>query len=253
MACSFCATGHAGYSRQLTTGEIVEQVVRASRAARTAGRRLDHVVYMGMGEPLANFNNVWRSVERIIGDMGLGARHVTLSTVGIVPQIKSLALKPLQVNLAVSLHAANNGLRSELVPVNRRYPIEMLVSSLEDYVARTHRRISFEWALIAGVNDSARDVAELAAISYPLKAHVNLIPLNPITPDEPFSMRGSSPEQVERFAGGLRELGINVTIRRTRGRSIDAACGQLAGKVAVTLRKRDTPDGAVTVANERSS
>ncbi len=238
MACSFCATGRSGYTRQLSVGEIVEQVVRAAMAARTSGRRLDHVVFMGMGEPFANFNNVWRAVERITGDMGLGARHVTLSTVGLVPQINQLADKALQVNLAVSLHAANDDLRSELVPINRRYPIGTLVRSLEHYVERTHRRITFEWALIAGVNDSARDVAELASIAFPLKAHVNLIPLNPIDTDDLSSMQGSSPEQVERFAGGLGDLGINTTVRRTRGRSIDAACGQLAGKAAAILKEK---------------
>ena len=250
MACTFCATGHAGYTRQLSTGEIVEQVVRASRAARASGRRLDHIVFMGMGEPFANFKNVWRAVERFTSDMGLSARHITLSTVGIVPQINLLADKALQVNLAVSLHAANNDLRSELVPINRRYPIEVLVRSLEDYVEKTHRRISFEWALIAGVNDSARDVAELAAIAYPLKAHVNLIPLNPIAPDEPSSMNGSSPEQVERFADGLRDLGVNATVRRTRGRSIDAACGQLAGKTTVTLVRKPMQEESKTANRE---
>lgn len=238
MACSFCATGHAGYTRHLSTGEIVEQVVRAARAARASGRRLDHVVFMGMGEPFANFDRVWRSVERIVGDLGLAARHVTLSTVGLVPQIKLLADKALQVNLAVSLHAANNELRSELVPMNKRYSIEVLVKSLEEYFDKTHRRISFEWALIAGVNDSARDIAELASIANPLRAHVNLIPLNPIMTDEPFAMTGSSPERVEDFAEGLRELGVNVTVRRTRGRSIDAACGQLANTSRIELRNR---------------
>ena len=241
MACSFCATGKAGYSRQLSTGEIVEQVVRASRAARAQRRRLDHVVFMGMGEPFANFKHVWRAIERFTEDMGLGARHITVSTVGIVPQIRLLAEKPLQINLAVSLHAANNQLRSSLVPVNRRYPIEMLVASLEDYMEKTHRRISFEWALIENVNDSARDVAELAAIAFPLKAHVNLIPLNPIGANSSDAMNGSSPETVEYFADGLRNLGVNVTVRRTRGRSIAAACGQLAGTTAVDLSNRRLP------------
>ncbi len=228
MACSFCATGHGGYLRQLSTGEIVEQVIFAARRARADGRRLDHVVFMGMGEPFANFDRVWRSVERIVNDIGLAARHVTLSTVGLIPQIRLLAEHPLQVNLAVSLHAANNELRSELVPINRRYPIERLVTALEEYFAQTHRRISFEWALIAGVNDTPKDVAELAPIANRLHAHVNLIPLNPIRDIAPGAMKGSSPERVAEFANELGALGVNATIRRTRGRSIDAACGQLA-------------------------
>jgi 23S rRNA (adenine2503-C2)-methyltransferase len=239
MACTFCATGHGGYTRQLSVGEIVEQVVLASRRARSDGRRVDHVVFMGMGEPFANFDRVWRAVERIVHDLGLAARHVTLSTVGLIPQINLLADKPLQVNLAVSLHAANNASRSELVPINRRYPIERLVESLERYFDKTHRRISFEWALIAGVNDSSKDVAELAMIANSLRAHVNLIPLNPIQTDEPFSMEGSSPERVESFAEELRELGVNTTVRRTRGRSIDAACGQLAARTRVEITRQE--------------
>ena len=152
MACSFCATGDAGFTRQLSTGEIVEQVVLAARAARRVARRLDHVVFMGMGEPFANFDNVWRAVERIIDDLGIAARHVTLSTVGVVPGIRRLAESPRQVNLAVSLHAANDALRDELVPLNHQYPLGQLLGACADYVAATHRRISFEWALIAGVN-----------------------------------------------------------------------------------------------------
>ncbi len=243
MACTFCATGHGGYTRQLTTGEIVEQVVFAARRSRESGRRLDHVVFMGMGEPFANFDRVWRAVERIVNDLGLASRHVTLSTVGLVPQILLLADKPFQVNLAVSLHAANNELRTSLVPINRRYPLEVLVPALEHYFARTHRRISFEWALIAGVNDSSPDAIELASIARQLRAHVNLIPLNPIQTDAPFSMEGSSPERVEEFADELRELGVNTTVRRTRGRSIDAACGQLAARTPIQIGRR-APKGS---------
>lgn len=241
MACSFCATGQNGYSRHLTTGEIVEQVIRAAQAAKLDSQRLDHVVFMGMGEPFANFDRVWRAVERIVSDIGIGARHVTLSTVGLVPQIRQLAGKRLQVNLAVSLHAANDDLRSELVPINRRYPIATLVHALEEYVERTRRRVSFEWALIDSVNDSPRDVTELAAIALPLRAHVNLIPLNPIRANEGFSMSGSSPQRVDAFARELANLGVNATIRRTRGRSIDAACGQLAGGARQEVLLSPTP------------
>lgn len=226
MACSFCATGQGGYRRQLRSGEILEQVMRAARAAKDAGRRLDHVVFMGMGEPLANFSAVWRAIEAIVGDLDLAARHVTVSTVGVVPGIHRLAAAPLQVNLAVSLHAANDALRNELVPLNRRYPLGTLMAACRDYVEATHRRISFEWALIAGVNDRARDATELAALCHQVGAHVNLIPLNP-TPGYP--VLGSRPEAVRAFRDALSSHGVNATIRKTRGRDIAAACGQLAG------------------------
>jgi 23S rRNA (adenine2503-C2)-methyltransferase len=223
MACQFCATGQAGFTRQLSAGEIVEQVVAATRAARP--RRLSNVVFMGMGEPLANYDRTWAAIERIHGDLGLSARHLTVSTVGIVPGIRRLAAEPLPVNLAVSLHAANDALRDELVPVNRRYPLEVLSGACADYVAATRRRLSVEWALIDGVNDRASDADELAAFVRPLGAHVNLIPLNP-TPGYP--VRGTPPERVQAFAEALGALGVNATVRATRGADIDAACGQLA-------------------------
>src|SRR5436189_2602349 len=184
MACGFCATGQAGFERHLTTGEIVEQVTRAARAAADTGRRLSNVVFMGMGEPLANYERVWGAVERLHDDVGLSARHLTISTVGIVPGIRRLAAEPLPVNLAVSLHAANDRLRDELVPINRRYPLAELRAACADYLRAKGRRLSFEWALIDGVNDRPDDADELAAIARPLGAHVNLIPLNP-TPGYP--------------------------------------------------------------------
>ncbi len=229
MACSFCATGQAGFVRQLSTGEIVEQVVRAARAARAAERRLDHVVFMGMGEPLANFERVARAVGVIVDEIGIAARHVTISTVGVVPGIRRLSTFPRQVNLAVSLHAANDALRDELVPLNRRYPLSELTDACATYVAATRRRLSFEWALIAGHNDRERDADELAAIARPLGAHVNLIPLNP-TPG--FPVLGSPPARVDAFRAALAARGVNATLRRTRGRTIDAACGQLAARAA---------------------
>jgi 23S rRNA (adenine2503-C2)-methyltransferase len=224
MRCSFCATGQAGFTRQLSTGEIVEQVVAAVRAARP--RRLSNVVFMGMGEPMANFGAVWGAVERIQGDMGISARHLTISTVGIVPGIVRLAAEPLPVNLAVSLHAANDELRDRLVPVNRRYPLAVLADACRRYVEASGRRLSLEWALIDGVNDRLSDAAGLAAFATPLRAHVNLIPLNP-TPGYPVA--GSPPSVVSAFAARLRQLGVNATVRATRGVEIDAACGQLAG------------------------
>src|SRR5580658_1417413 len=204
MACQFCATGQAGFQRQLTQGEIVEQVAVAMRAARP--RRVSNIVFMGMGEPLANYDRVWGAVERLHGDMGLSARHLTLSTVGIVPGIRRLAGESLPVNLAVSLHAANDELRNSLVPLNRRYPIDVLTEACAEYVTRTRRRLSFEWALIDGVNDSPRDAIELADLARPLRAHVNLIPLNP-TPG--YLTRGSSPPRVHAFKDSLETLGVN--------------------------------------------
>jgi 23S rRNA (adenine2503-C2)-methyltransferase len=237
MACGFCATGQAGFERHLTTGEIVEQVVRASRRARDGGRRVSNVVFMGMGEPFANYDRTWAAVERLHGELGLSARHLTLSTVGIVPGIHRLAGEQLPVNLAVSLHAANDTLRDELVPINRRYPIATLLDACAGYLRTKGRRLSFEWAMIDGVNDRPVDAAELAALCHglPLAAHVNLIPLNP-TPGWPTT--GSPPERVRAFRDRLVSHGVNATVRRNRGTDIDAACGQLAAGHPVTLRSR---------------
>ena len=229
MACSFCATGQAGFERHLDVGEIVEQVVVAARAARP--RRLSNVVFMGMGEPLANYDATWGAVERIHGAIGLSARHLTVSTVGLVPGIERLTGESLPVNLAVSLHAGNDALRDELVPINRRYPIDRLLAACADYVEATRRRLSFEWALIDGVNDSDRDVLELADIARTVRAHVNLIPLNP-TPG--YAVRGTPPDGVRRFRAGLEAAGINATVRQNRGTEIDAACGQLRAEHEAT-------------------
>jgi len=245
MACGFCATGQAGYERNLTTGEIVEQVVRASRAAADGPtpRRLSNIVFMGMGEPMANYDRVWDAIRRIHGDLGLSARHLTLSTVGIVPGIRRMAEEDLPVNLAVSLHAANDALRDELVPINRRYPLEALYDACADYLAAKGRRLSFEWALIDGVNDRGSDAEELAAAARRLRAHVNLIPLN-ATPGWPTT--GSPPERVAAFRDRLRSLGVNATVRANRGNEIDAACGQLRAAQEVTLsapRRRGAAPG----------
>jgi 23S rRNA (adenine2503-C2)-methyltransferase len=222
MGCGFCATGQAGFERHLSTGEIVEQVARAVQQARP--RRLSNVVFMGMGEPLANYDRVWPAVERMHDDMGLSARHITISTVGIVPGIRRLAAEDLPVNLAVSLHAANDELRDELVPINQRYPLADLMSACADYLAAKGRRLSFEWALIAGTNDRDRDAVELSQLARPLGAHVNLIPLNP-TAD--YDTPGSSASRVRDFRDLLKSLGVNATVRQNRGTEIDAACGQL--------------------------
>jgi 23S rRNA (adenine2503-C2)-methyltransferase len=236
MGCQFCATGQAGFQRQLTQGEIVEQVAVAMREA--APRRVSNIVFMGMGEPLANYDRVWGAVTRLHGDMGLSARHLTLSTVGIVPGIRRLAAEALPVNLAVSLHAANDTLRDELVPINRRYPLDVLAGACADYVAASGRRLSIEWAMIDGVNDRDSDAAELAAFARPLGAHVNLIPLNP-TPGYP--VVGSSRQHVRQFRDQLLALGVNATVRITRGAEIDAACGQLAASPRPTSARRPDP------------
>jgi 23S rRNA (adenine2503-C2)-methyltransferase len=236
MACQFCATGQAGFQRHLTTGEIVEQVAVAMRSARP--RRLSNVVFMGMGEPLANYDRVWAAVQRLHAEMGLSARHLTLSTVGLVPGIRRLAGEALPVNLAVSLHAANDELRDELVPINRRYPLDALAAACAEYVAASGRRLSIEWALIHGVNDRPQDVAELAAFARPLAAHVNLIPLNP-TPG--YAVVGSSPDRVRAFRDDLTARGVNATVRVTRGADIDAACGQLAASAGRSTKPGSQP------------
>jgi 23S rRNA (adenine2503-C2)-methyltransferase len=237
MACGFCATGQAGFTRHLTAGEIVEQVVRASRRARDMDRRVTNIVYMGMGEPLANEEPVWQSLVRVHDDVGISARHLTVSTVGIIPGIERLADRPLPVNLAVSLHAANDELRNELVPINRRYPLAALLQACGNYLEKKGRRLTFEWALISDVNDRDRDAHELAEIcrSLRISAHVNLIPLNP-TPG--YLVRGSSPERVRSFCDRLQSLGVNATVRRNRGTDIAAACGQLAAGQPVRLTTR---------------
>ena len=237
MACGFCATGQAGFERQLSVGEIVEQVVRARWAA--GDRRVSNVVFMGMGEPLANVDATWGAVRRLHEDLGIGARHLTVSTVGIVPGIRRLTAEGLPVGLAVSLHAADDELRDELVPINRRYPIAELLEACGEYRSRTGRRVTFEWALIDGVNDRFEDAERLVPLARGLAAHVNLIPLNP-TPGYP--VVGSSRNRVHAFRDRLAAGGVAVTIRDTRGRDIDAACGQLrAGHaVAVEIARVDT-------------
>ncbi|MFV0258770.1 MAG: 23S rRNA (adenine(2503)-C(2))-methyltransferase RlmN [Acidimicrobiales bacterium] len=223
MACAFCATGQAGYRRNLTVGQILEQVMAARAAARP--RRVSNVVFMGMGEPLANYDRVVTAVHRLIDDVGLAARHITVSTIGLVPRIDQLAGERLQIGLAVSLHAADDETRSRLVPINRRHPIPELMAACRRYRDQTGRRVSLEWAMIDGVNDRPVDAERLAGLARSARAHVNLIPLNP-TPGWPTV--GSPPERIAGFADRLRADGVNVTVRANRGVDIDAACGQLA-------------------------
>jgi 23S rRNA (adenine2503-C2)-methyltransferase len=237
MACTFCATGQAGFERHLDAGEIVEQVMRASQASP---QRVANVVFMGMGEPLVNVDAVLDAITRLHADVGIGARHITVSTVGVVPGMRRLADFPLPVTLAVSLHAADDALRDQLVPVNRRYPFDDVVAAAHEYANRKGRRVTFEYACIAGVNDAPEHAAALARRleGFPAGAHVNLIPLNPTSE---FAGTASAGDRVRRFAAVLTERGVNATVRRNRGVDIDAACGQLRARGAGTA---DAPASA---------
>ena len=228
MACTFCATGQDGFARHLDAAEIVEQV---ARAAHFSPQPVTHVVYMGMGEPLANYDNVWASIERLHHDVGMSARHLTVSTVGVVPGMLRLARERLPVTLAVSLHAPDDELRSTLVPLNLRYPIAEVLDAATEVAGAHGRRVSFEYACIEGVNDSLDQADALGALlrAWPGAggAHVNLIPLNPTAG---FAGHAPTPGRVKRFAAQLRNTGVTVTIRRNRGVDIDAACGQLRSR-----------------------
>jgi 23S rRNA (adenine2503-C2)-methyltransferase len=234
MGCPFCATGQAGLTRNLSTAEIVDQVVwfaqvAASGAVPGSPDRLSHVVFMGMGEPLANYSRVIQAVRRITAPppegLGLSQRHVTVSTVGLVPAMVRLATEDLAVTLALSLHAPDDDLRDELVPVNQRWKVDEVLQAAWDYAARTGRRVSVEYALIRDVNDQAWRADLLGRLLAGKLAHVNLIPLNPT----PGSRWDASEKPVEReFVRRLRGAGVPTTVRDTRGRDIDGACGQLA-------------------------
>ena len=232
MGCTFCATGQEGFERHLDTGEIVEQVLRAQHSSP---QRVSNVVFMGMGEPLANYDAVWESVERLHADAGISARHLTVSTVGVVPGMRRLATEALPVTLAVSLHAPDDELRSRLVPLNRRYPIAEVLDAAAACAAARGRRVTFEYACIAGVNDSTEQATSLARLLAPWPgrggAHVNLIPLNP-TAD--FGGAAPARTRIRAFAERLQAGGVNATVRRNRGVDIDAACGQLRAREPIT-------------------
>lgn len=231
MGCTFCATGQAGFERQLDAAEIVEQVLRA---AHGSPQRVRNVVFMGMGEPLANYDATWAAIERLHDDAGISARRITVSTVGVVPGIRRLASERLPVTLAVSLHAATDDERSELVPLNRRYPIAEVLDAAADFAGATGRRVSFEYACIAGVNDSVAQAEALGRLlgSFPGAggAHVNLIPLNPTTG---FGGEATATPRLRVFAERLRARGVTATVRRNRGTDIAAACGQLRSRDAI--------------------
>jgi 23S rRNA (adenine2503-C2)-methyltransferase len=241
MACPFCATGQAGLTRNLSTAEIVDQVVwfaalAASGALPGSPSRLSHVVFMGMGEPLANFPRVLDAVRRLTDPapdgLGLSQRHLTVSTVGLVPAMHRLIAEELSVTLAVSLHAPDDELRDELVPVNRRWQVAEVIDAAQEYAVHSGRRVSIEYAMIRDVNDQPWRADLLGRLLSGRLAHVNLIPLNPT----PGSRWDASPKPVEReFVRRLRAAGVPTTVRDTRGRDIDGACGQLAASEPETL------------------
>lgn len=223
MGCTFCATGQSGFSRDLLPGEMIAQI---QSAERDAGVRVGHIVLMGMGEPLDNFENVLRFLELVSDEkgVGIGMRHISLSTCGLANKIYALAEKKLQLTLSVSLHAPNDEIRSRTMPVNRRWGVEPLLESCRYYAQTTNRRISFEYAMIGGVNDSDACAKELGRRLSGMLCHVNLIPVNDVTGT---GYRRSGPERIKRFTEILEHRGIPVTVRRTLGADIEASCGQL--------------------------
>jgi 23S rRNA (adenine2503-C2)-methyltransferase len=227
LGCVFCATGQMGFERNLSVGEIVEQVLYFARRLARNGRRLTNLVVMGMGEPFHNYEATMGAIDRLTDPKGFkfGSRRITISTVGLVPMIERFTQERRQVNLAVSLHAATNELRQTLLPINRRYPLEQLIPACRRYVERTGRRISFEWALIGGVNDGLEQAQALAELIEGLTCHVNLIPLNPTSG---FAGRTAAVDHAEGFKALLTRRGIACTIRLRRGIDIKAGCGQLA-------------------------
>lgn len=223
MGCTFCATGKSGFSRSLTASEILAQL---EAAQNDLGVRISHIVLMGMGEPLDNFDNVLRFLRLVTAEDGLNIsmRHITLSTCGIVPKIYELAKQKLQLTLSVSLHAPDDETRSKTMPVNRRYPIAELIRACRDYFDATGRRISFEYAMIDGVNDSDKSAEKLAALLRGLNCHVNLIPVNSV---KGTGYKKSRTERQQAFINILTKNGITATVRRTLGSDINASCGQL--------------------------
>ena len=224
MNCSFCATGEGGYVRSLSAAEIVSQALGVQRRLNKKNESITNIVFMGMGEPFANYEEVMKAIHLMNypDGLNLGMRRITISTCGLVPQIKRFAEENIQVNLAISLHAPNNAKRSQTMPINRKYPVEDLMDACFYYVEQTGRRISFEYALIDEFNDSIQDASELKNLLQGLLCHVNLIPVNPVN-----HLTRSNPQVIQEFAKILEESHISVTIRKERGTDIEAACGQL--------------------------
>jgi 23S rRNA (adenine2503-C2)-methyltransferase len=230
MGCVFCATGQMGFVRNLSTGEIVEQAINFARMLEAEGERLSNVVLMGMGEPLHNYDATLEAINLLTSPDGLsiGQRHITLSSVGLVPAIRRFADEGLQVKLAISLHAATDEERSALLPVNKRWNIEALLDTCQYYIQKTGRRITFEWALIAGENDTPEQAEALGKLLEGMLCHVNLIPLNPTGG---YAGKPSDPDRVKQFMNILQRYGISSTVRVRRGIDIEAGCGQLKAQV----------------------
>jgi 23S rRNA (adenine2503-C2)-methyltransferase len=230
IGCPFCATGKFPFGRNLKAHEIVEQAVDAARVLAGEGRRLSHVVFMGMGEPMANYRAVMDAVRMLSdpGLLGISPRRIVVSTSGLIPRIAQLGEEGIPVTLAISLHAARDELRDVLVPINRKYPVQDLVESAQAYADISGRRVSYEWVMLAGVNDTERDAKELGALLKRKLAHVNLIPFNPVE-DTPY--RAPDRASIRAFKAMVEAQGLNVTLRDTRGREADAACGQLHERV----------------------
>lgn len=230
MGCAFCATGLSGLCRNLTAGEIVAQVLAGKMWLNRHGMGdVTNLVFMGMGEPFANYDEVMKSLHILTdeGGLNLGQRRITVSTCGLVPQIRRFAEEAGEINLAISLHAPNNELRDRLMPINKRYPLEDLLAACDYYTEKTHRRISYEYALLSGVNDSPMQAAELARLLGRRLAHINLIPVNFVAET---GFYPSNDETINRFAAELSRAGIEVSVREKRGTDIDGACGQLRRK-----------------------
>jgi 23S rRNA (adenine2503-C2)-methyltransferase len=231
MGCVFCATGQMGFARHLSSAEIFAQAAYFAADLEARGERLSNIVLMGMGEPFHNYDSSLEAVRWLMERLGIGARHITLSTVGLVPQIRRFADEGLQVKLAVSLHAATDEERAALLPVNKRYPLRDLIAACHEYVTKSGRRMSFEWTAISGQNDTSEQAHNLGRLLNGLKCHVNIIPLNPTTG---FGGDPSALARIRDFIDILAQYGIPATIRIRRGIDIDAGCGQLKSKVLKT-------------------
>jgi len=229
VGCRFCATGQMGIVRNLTSGEIVSQVLHFERVLREQNRRVTNVVFMGMGEPLLNYDHTLAAIRRLMDPNGLnlGQRRISLSTAGISSGIRRFAKEGLQVNLAISLHAATDELRGKMMPVNERHDLDALLSAVQEYIRRTNRQVTLEWALIDGVNDTVEQASALAARVAGMLVHVNLIPLNPT---EGFSGQPSTDEHITEFTETLDRRHISYTLRLRRGIDIQAGCGQLRAR-----------------------
>jgi len=240
VKCSFCATGMMGFTRNLSSGEILEQALYFLRWSRREPPVVRNVVFMGMGEPMLNYDATMAAVSRLVHPTGagLGVHRLTVSTSGWLPGIERLAADPLAVRLAVSLHAPNDALRDTLVPLNRRFPVADLMAACRSYQRVTGRRVTFEYTLLDGVNDTPELAAELSALLAGMDAHINLIPMNPVA-DLPFAP--SAPAAVDAFHAVLRDRGLICTVRRQMGRDIQAACGQLRAEVRERGRGRRSP------------